>query len=316
VVSHFSYWNCDVPYPLATVKATFKDQSNNPLANQSVYIVVEEYPTFNVGGITDENGVIQGVVPANSNLSMQVYNLCGTKIYSQQLGLLTSDKDLGVISIAGSSSKTSLTISGTATTCYGDPLINGVVNFRIDGFNYRSDITNGNYSITVYRCENIPTTLQIAAIDFTKSEQGEKSISVTDGTVNAGQIVACGTSIVEFASYTLNGVRYSMEKPEDSIIISYTQGTNITIYAIPKTGNNYLALNFNATDKGSMPLNWAYIGHNNSTYLPVSPLNVTITEMGGLGTGYIAGYFSGKFKDSLSTITPFPVTCQFKIFRN
>jgi hypothetical protein len=316
-VSHFSFWNCDAPYPLIEFSATFKDQGSNPVAGMQVIIKLEGDTSLTSGyGFTDDNGFVQGKIPANKNLVMALYNYCGAVVYSQKIGPFASDKDLGIVSIT-TNTNTALTVSGTATTCDGGPVANGIANIWLDGNNYRATINKGNFSITIDRCYNTSATAQITAIDLTKSQQGEKSITVTNGTADAGQIAACGTSIDEFVNYTLNGVSYSLVSPVDSIV-SFYNSPSTNVYARLKTSyQRAVNLSFNATTTGAIPMDRIYVTNNNASYSKNSAMNVTITEFGTLGSGYVAGNFTGSLKqDSTNTPAVIPITCSFRIKRN
>jgi len=60
-VSHFTWWNCDYPYPLATIQGRVLGCNNLPLANATVYC--NSYAAF----VTDNMGYFYGDAPAQYN---------------------------------------------------------------------------------------------------------------------------------------------------------------------------------------------------------------------------------------------------------
>ena len=56
-VSHFSWWNCDIQLPQATLKVTVKNNTGQPLVNAKVTLK-RNSQTYEVSGITDNNGVV------------------------------------------------------------------------------------------------------------------------------------------------------------------------------------------------------------------------------------------------------------------
>jgi hypothetical protein len=66
VVTHFSFWNVDVPYPLIEFSATFTDQRKQPLSGLKV-IIKGKIDTCGItgSGFTDASGMVKGKIPAN-----------------------------------------------------------------------------------------------------------------------------------------------------------------------------------------------------------------------------------------------------------
>ncbi|HEX5002547.1 MAG TPA: hypothetical protein VFW78_08615 [Bacteroidia bacterium] len=65
-VSHFTWWNCDYPYPLATLQGRVMGCNNSPVANAIVYC--NAYQAY----VTDNMGYFWGDAPAQYN-PFQVY---------------------------------------------------------------------------------------------------------------------------------------------------------------------------------------------------------------------------------------------------
>jgi hypothetical protein len=129
------------------------------------------------------------------------------------------------------------------------------------------------------------------------------------------QLTACGTSISEFANYTLNSVPYNFAKPADSIIL-YKSGTAYTLWATRKSGNvtDEAYINFTASATGSAALNSAQVRANNKYWYLTNATTVSITEFGAVGTGYVAGNFNSKMVDTITNQTV-PITYTFRVKR-
>ena len=80
-VSHFSFWNCDDPFPVVDFAVTIKDQNNNPLRYTEVVLkIVGDTVNPAENGYTDSTGKVAGPVPLNKTMQMQVLNHCGVVI--------------------------------------------------------------------------------------------------------------------------------------------------------------------------------------------------------------------------------------------
>ena len=324
-VSHFSFWNCDVPNNFVNLKLTLKDQSGNPAIG---YRVELKNTTNNstAYGTTDAAGSVSGAVPPSVSIEMKVYNKCNNLVHTQTIGPFSSNTDLGVINIT-TPAPASITVSGTAVNCSSSAVTNGYTDVILDGATYRTSITNGNFSITIERCSNATTTAQVIATDVQNLQQSNPStLNVSAGNYSAGSITACGVSTLQFINFTIGTIIHNFTPPSDSLVV-YRQDTSTNIQAFPKTftdsaswkytsfnfsgiaapGTYFLPSNSFIVTKGTQapPSSWQY----NLT----ASTTVTITEFGGPGQ-YIAGSFTGTMRESTTNVTV-TGTCNFRVRR-
>ena len=97
-VSHFSFWNCDAPFPLVELCMTILSSADNvPLNNVQVRI---KRPNGSYGyGRTDSLGNLCGKVPKNEALVLEILGQCNNVVYSQNIGPFSSDASLGTITV-------------------------------------------------------------------------------------------------------------------------------------------------------------------------------------------------------------------------
>lgn len=219
-VSHFSFWNCDAPFPLIDLCMTLQSATGNqPLNNVAVSI---RRPNNSYGyGRTDSIGKLCGKVPKNEALVLNVLDQCGNVVYSQNIGPFTTNTDLGVVSVTVPAANT-LTITGTVTDCSNNPVTNGAVLIYTGGaYAYTAYVTNGTFSHTILRCNSGPINFSILGVDYNTLQQGVPySGTATSGTTAVGAIQACGTSATEFIELLVDGTPYNFVSPPDQINIS------------------------------------------------------------------------------------------------
>jgi hypothetical protein len=318
-VSHFSWWNCDVPLPTVSFSATFKDQSGQPLKNATVKITRNVNNTFGWQEITDSSGFLVGRLPQNESLLLQVYVGQGCQIlsYSQNIGPFSSPANLGVITVNAPSTN-SFTLSGMATNCSGSPITDGYIQVVTlqGGDTYRSLMTNGVFSLNFAHCNPSPTIDYFIADNNSNQQSIPIHINATPGISNIGTVAACGLSMQRFITFTLDGTTYNLFSPQDSTKASsqwpshFFRGTN-------SSGTNSINFYFvgNSIGIGSYQLGPVKItvpGFNGT--LTLSPQSPTVfvgnlTEFGGIG-GYLAGNFNGSF---ISGSTNHSLQCSFRV---
>ena len=316
-VSHFSFWNCDYPYSGVDFKAIIKDQNGNPLYPVQVAMKITSDTVSSYGyGYTDETGLVSGKIPSGKTFELKILNKCGAVLYTQNVGPFNSTADLGTI-ILTVPAYTQVTVSGSVVNCNGVAVTNGFVDVNIDSFHTRAVVTNGSFSVAFSRCNNTQTTAYVTAYDMSTSQIGSASaITITSGTVNAGTLSACGTTVAEFLNYTLNSTNYSFVPPADSLAMDGSVSNGYTVWATRKTGGgnsrDQVYLWFNASGTGTVSLNYVVINLNTSQYVGQSAVN--ITEFGTPGN-YISGNFSAVLKDTLNSANTAPVTLSFRVKR-
>ncbi|WP_298141109.1 hypothetical protein [Flavobacterium sp.] len=87
-VSHFSWWNCDYAYPVATLNVFVTNADGTPVQGVRVTISRQAGSTGDVLmdlGITGANGSLSAGVPRNEVLTFRAYNVNGVLINTQQL---------------------------------------------------------------------------------------------------------------------------------------------------------------------------------------------------------------------------------------
>lgn len=328
-VSHFSFWNCDAPFPLVDLCMTLVNAANTqPLIGVQVRIV---RPNNSYGaGWTDSTGNLCGKVPKNEALVLQVLGQCNNVVYTQNIGPFSSNTNLGTISV-NIPAANSLTITGTLVNCAGANVTNGAVAIQTTGtFNYPVAVSNGAFSLTILRCTTDPVSFSIVGADYTTSQYSlPVSGSGTSGTVNIGTIQACG-SATEFIEFNVDGIPFSyVEFPPDQVMAfdSVATGgftTKTTVYGADVTNGNVETSRFTFSNNevlGTYPLSTDPfdVDITNGTtillkqFVSANP-TVTITTFGPVGTGFIEGNFNQQMRAG-PTAPIQNVQCTFRVKR-
>jgi hypothetical protein len=314
-VSHFSFWNCDAPFQLVNFEATVKDQNGNAVVNAEV--IIKKISDGSLGcGRTDATGKVSGKVPANEALQIKIKDRCQAVLHSQNIGPFSSTANLGTITVTVNPS-TTVTITGTAVNCTNAPVTNGYVHVLLDGFSFRSNVNNGNFSITIQRCINTAANATVSVTDIASNQQSTPStLNVTSGAVSAGQINACGTSTASYINYTIDGNQYALTHPQDSVrATTFTSQPITTIEGSTRSQPfDYISFNFQGFNTGTSEMQNLFAMVNNTTMRKEGTININITEYGTVSGSYIAGNFTGNLRDSMNT-TLHPITCNFRVRR-
>jgi uncharacterized protein (TIGR02145 family) len=144
-VSHFSFWNCDIPAEAHLFTLTLLDDAHagsvNPI--EGAHVVITSTVFGPRDGYTDSNGVVSGLVPANEELVVNVFITClntETLVYTDAVGPLTADysitwsiTDLPNVAL----------LQGQLINASGNPL-DGYVYLESGGY---TSTTNGSYEL-------------------------------------------------------------------------------------------------------------------------------------------------------------------------
>lgn len=316
-VSHFSYWNCDVPANFVYFNTQLKDQNGNALPYTTIRLTNENTGVMTTG-TTDESGSSKGWIPKGVALKMEVLNKCNNVLFTEQIGPFTQDANLGakVVTIPANAA---ITISGTVNNCAGDPVDKGIVSIELDGLNYAAKVEEGAFSIIVSGCSFTPTEVELTAIDNSGAQAvfGDAvTIPVTSETVDAGALEACNGVATEFIRFKLDDVDYNFFYPVDSLSF-YPRDTIHTIMASRRTPpymNMSVQWRGNPVPGATSTMWISLSSETESVYFPVqNGLQGTITEYGPIN-GYVSGNYEGTATPDSST-TSRAIQLSFKIKR-
>ena len=236
-VSHFSFWNCDVPANAIYLTIHVKDQNNNPLPNAVVQLTIPNNNTWwaTTYGFTDGTGTVAGLVPANlglvMNISANIYN-CSTPVATQNIGPFSTDTTINVTVTINASQY--ITVSGTLNNCNGQPVQTGTASLLIGNYNYyTASVVNGSYSISVPFCSSSSTATVWLVDSTTGAYANPVTVQVSGNTVTVPTQVACGTA--QNAVFVSNGCQ---------VIGIYNVG-------IPLNSTNYITVVLNVLVPGA-----------------------------------------------------------------
>jgi len=162
-VSHFSFWNCDVPENFIELSGSVVNDLGDSLSFGYLKLIASD-ATF---GITylQSDGTFSLKVPKDMELEVELYNVCGDIIYTDVIGPFDVDTTLPPITV--SSSSTSQEFQLQLLNCAGDPLSNGYVKIDVEsGYDYILHPDQfGFVNITIQNCDNV-TSAVLQAFDF------------------------------------------------------------------------------------------------------------------------------------------------------
>jgi hypothetical protein len=202
-VSHFSFWNCDIPAEAITLCVSTTDDDNTILSNLYVTITSATFGTR--GGYINDSGEVCGFAPSGETLELEVfsYDICGSEaLYSQVVGPFSEDSSIAVI-IPDNEDLIAETVIGNFNTCDDNAVTDGYVQLRYAGQIFTDAVTDGSFEINLLRCEE-DNTFKIKASDYVNLQTTDSiSYTFTTPLTDIGTINACNT-VTEFIQYTID----------------------------------------------------------------------------------------------------------------
>ncbi len=236
-VSHFSFWNCDIPLEYVTLTLTLEDDNGNPLPNALVVISLEDVGCGS--GYTDLNGVVSGFVPARETLILELFDICGDVIYSEEVGPFQTDTDLGTIAVTNPNTNNTQ-ITGELL-CEGVAVSNGVIVASFDGQNSYFYIDGTTFDFFLTTCAST-STIEIQGFNVDDLTQSEV-FTATPGTLtDLGTIDICEQDLDEFIELTVDGVTKIYPNPDVLLGITNDSVNNVTFIEV--SGGNDLFIGF------------------------------------------------------------------------
>ncbi|WP_430467422.1 hypothetical protein [Winogradskyella ouciana] len=246
-VSHFSFWNCDIPAEAITLCVAVTDESGNAINNLSVNITSLTFGTR--GGNTNENGEVCGFVPSGETLELNIYvqYSCDTSLlYSEMIGPFNADSSISVI-VPNHPVISFETIRGNFLNCDGNPVSNGYIQLTYGNQSY-TEIVNeeGDFEFQFLSCST-NDAFGINGTDYDNlTETDHLNFFFTSPVTDIGTIMACN-SVEEFVQYVIG----------DNITVIDFDNINATFTEIP---NNIYPITHMLSINGST--NVDNINHN------------------------------------------------------
>ncbi len=195
-LNHFSFWNCDAPFPVVEIDICFRDENGIPIPNLLIKICAED--VVGVGyGYTSNYGCVTGKIPKDKLLTIKLEDQCGDKILLENIGPFSESVDLEVVTI--SQSDYLYNLSGQLIGCMMEPLKNAylVVNTGDDFIIIDAD-EEGYFNQTVSNCDQ----MEFRIVGYDRDNflsTNEIVIPVGNNTsIDLEQIEVCDNQIDEF----------------------------------------------------------------------------------------------------------------------
>ena len=233
-VSHFSFWNCDAPFPLIKLSGSLVFPNGVSASHRIVEIIMNNN-LRTANAMTNADGFFCGKIPSNESLTLNVYGNCASPIHTMQLDPSSEDIDLNEILI--DESNYSYRIQGYLQNCQMEAVADGYVVARIGGFYQLLYPNVDGFIDEVFEICNINDVklTGVSSEDFTVSDEKIISIDPANLVIDFGVLRTCNSNeeflsvkynerptylFETFSAYILNG--------EELLIYGRTPNTNYT----------------------------------------------------------------------------------------
>ncbi|MBK7425994.1 MAG: carboxypeptidase regulatory-like domain-containing protein [Saprospiraceae bacterium] len=320
-VSHFSFWNVDIPFVTVLLSGTITDNDGIPVQGVVVKLTVVSGtasgfpPGSMANAVTNQEGYFSGFVPANSELLLEVVSQCNTVIHSQNIGSFTSNTVLPNIVLQSGNDLQA--VEGSLVDCDQNPL-NAPSYIKIEVGNkvfFFSPEADGSIQAILSTCgENILKASGFDPINLKQSQVVQYNIPNDGSTLDLGLIEVCD-QLEEYISVVVDGFTYTFSEvaiqsaPSADIIYGNSSDSSIfTMYLNDFDAPAPAVINFYTVTRDID--NDEYYNASCQGLTSCSELELNITENGGVG-GFLGGNFNGSFMNG--TTTPTEVSGTFRV---
>ncbi len=202
-VSHFTFWNCDIPFPLANIEGNIR--MGEYATSLKVRITRPDGSTRCTH--TTSNGFFSGKVPQNELLTLAFIDACGNIMHTETIGPFSTDTDLGSYSVPLSNGY--VFVFGTIEDCDQNPVSNGYARIEIideDIFYQFPTYPNGFFNGLIATCD--ATELEVYGVDLNNDTYGNTTTMSISSPMALGVLSACGNQIQEGLEIQYNGTSH------------------------------------------------------------------------------------------------------------
>ena len=322
-VSHFSFWNCDAPFPLVQMTGKVVDENGVPLSGLTVEIVVNS-SGVSAAGWTDADGSFGGSVPLGEAMTLNLYGptqCLNQVLYTAEIGPFSQDFTLSDIMLTFPPQNL-VTVDANYINCVGDPIQDGYVKVSYEGGQHIFPIVNGTSSVSAATCEDSGSGTVIVVDIETLKESDPVAISAPGANV-LGTISACDNDadhiIVQNTELgldmalidSLKLIRDAELKVLNCSNFTNNNGDEVSIFMVYNDGS------FTDFIEGTFPVTSANILiRDNFTgvyyYNPGNPTGTITITQGGMSGDKIFGTYSVTLVQE-GTITEYAFTGSFQL---
>jgi hypothetical protein len=323
-VSHFSFWNCDVPADYCFIKGRVVDGNGVPVSNAQIIVSSSNFGQRN--GYTDNAGFYYGLVPANESLEISLADCLGGSAGTVVAGPFATNSTNTIPDLVLSSNI--FTFQGQVIDCNGQAEPNAIVQV---GNNLVVTDTMGKYQFSIAVCGNLVGTAILAQAYVLNSilSSGAMPVAITSAVTTVPALTVCNSSdeyvLTDFDGisnvFTSDISAYFSTGTDSSYIYATGVAPNAQFIAfgarfMSQNVNDYqLAdINFNVIDS---------IGNNAYAYCKYcggcdcgATLPVNFTQFPTNVGDYAEGSFSGMAKDEFAQWQLKPFTVTFRVKRD
>lgn len=226
-VNHFSWWNCDWPYPALDLTGKIVAEGQG-LADVKIRVTLTDRPWSSTEVFTNVDGDFTTEIPASTLLHLEVLNACNEVVYSSEIGPYVSALDYGEISIDNAAQQF-VEIQGQIVDCQQMPVNNGyAIIYFDDRYKIVEMLPNGLLMASIILCDTT-SEIRMMAFDMDRSLQSFEMIFDVSRAINFGEIMVC-QGIEEYFNFIIDGVNYSNYGP---FILQTYEDTGVIIQPYP-----------------------------------------------------------------------------------
>lgn len=230
-VTHFSFWNCDVPDTGVRVKGRVVSSQLGLTSLSGLTVVITDLENMISGyGTTNKEGIFSGMVPIDRNLSMSIYS-CGDLVSIYDIGILSQDSDLGDMLIDVNNQ---IHVSATLLDCDLSLLHDGGAIITTENSIDLVAVNRGQVNHIVFSCATDKVFVQ-----GWNNRDGEfsskREFDIDGATVQCGAITVCGGAVAKGIRFSLGG---SAAISLSDVTVSIVDDTFIHIYAEQEGGGD------------------------------------------------------------------------------
>ena len=322
-VSHFSFWNCDAPFPLVELLGVIKDTQGNliPFAAMCFEIVGGNPNSWftTAYGYTNEFGEFFGKIPKDKEIRLTIKDECGNIAYEEVIGPFSENTNIGIIEVQLSGA---IMVTGSIADCNGDLVTDGYVVISYP-FDWNPEFLNstivevgedGMFEFVTLYCG--PSEVTVQAYDFNSATYSDE-ITVT---VQSGQpldlgIIALCNDFEEYITYIVDGGGAVLLDAIDLCILDgnavFTANSSSGAVQSASFTVNNIVEGTNSADK------YQFVTLDFQTIVCLENCDEITFEVTTLGTStgdFVEGTFSGTINlDSMGVETPFEGSFKVKI---